>query len=299
MGDLPEVVDAINHVGHTAHEDSCASMYYVDLPTFAKGEELKYRPRLSKEELARKLRSLESIDADGERWERESEVIQVSGSSAAEVKRKLKELSRTCHGSRGRTPVTRLVWSILAVGVEPLHIFLNLCNVSVESTGTVLHTFGVLDLVKSVTPPAVVMLFDRESRDAAKSDHYADNGNVRQLLVLHMERMLEPVATRARKEKNSSLQRVYDQVWEFFRCLGSVLKAIMTLHAEGYAEQLERLERDVERWVQILLEMTPDLYNLRAYVELARYVVPAMARSVSTRCCRCVAIVSCTFLTVL
>jgi len=136
MGDLPEVVDAINHVSHTAHEDSCASMYYVDLPTFAKGEELKYRPRLSKEELARKLRSLESIDADGERWERESKVIQVGGSSAAEVKRKLKELSRSCHGSRGRTPVTRLVWSILAVGVEPLHIFLNLCNVSVESTGT-------------------------------------------------------------------------------------------------------------------------------------------------------------------
>jgi hypothetical protein len=57
-----------------------------------------------------------------------------------------------------------------------------------------------------------------------------------------------------------------------------VLKAVMTLKDDGYAVQLERMERDVEGWVQILLYQSQDLYNTRSYVELARYVVPLLAR---------------------
>jgi hypothetical protein len=275
--DLLGCIDALNHCGHTATFDSGASMYLTDLPTFASGDELKYRTRLSDAELQVRLRTIKSISEDGERWEVESEKIRASGGTEAEVERKLALLSRRCHGSRGPTPLTRLLLDIRAFGIEPLHIFINLCNISIESACRVLYGFNILTDVRAVAPADVLFLFDAESRDGAKSDHYSDNGNTRKMMLLHWEDMLAPVAERAYCERNSNLMRVYDQLWEFFRCLASVLKATMTLKADKYATHLERLKRDVEQWVQILLFQSQDLYNTRSYVELARYVVPLLA----------------------
>jgi hypothetical protein len=155
---------------------------------------------------------------------------------------------------------------------------MNMVNVSIESSAATLSSWSVLEAVQEVAPPAVLGLFDMKTRDAATADHYADDGNTRKLLLLNWEKMLLPLARRAHAERNSILLRVYTQLWEFFRACASVCKAVLTLKADGYATQLERLEADVEIWVQILIVQTPLLYNARAYVELLRYVVPAQAR---------------------
>ena len=276
--DGPAIDEALNHVSFNAAEDSKACVWFAKLPRHLPNEAYKYRTRLTTEELLAKLRTPASIEADGQRWVDGVTAIEAkkAGKSQAAVERELKALSRECNGSRGLTPLTKHIQDMRTVSPDVLHAKTNAGKLTWEAAVAYMSRHGVLEDVRAATPVELQCLFTAES-DSKKRDTYAQHGGLWTQLFLSAETMLLPIAEKAKRLP--PLRLVYTRLWEFFRVFASFVKLSCSMSRDGYPDQISQFEKVVEEWVQILLQLAPNLYD-RLYVELIRYVFPVIKQYV-------------------